>query len=166
MRNLYLNNSWLYLMLFTSFLGFGNQNDIFSQTTQEEYLYVTFGYKEQLQKGLDDKKGYSWKPLMQHQFSYKKNGFLNAQFQTGVFDFEALYRDTVARPCAFGIIFRERQGIAKKDGVFVCIPHPLSDKDIHLKAEKYVLEEAKFSESVFQQYAVALGKLAIKLSTL
>ncbi|NJO87153.1 MAG: hypothetical protein HC821_03880 [Lewinella sp.] len=33
-----------------------------AQTTEEEYRYVTYGYQEQLEKGLDDKKGYSWKP--------------------------------------------------------------------------------------------------------
>lgn len=136
-----------------------------SQTTQEEYLYVTLGYKEQLQKGLDDKKGYSWKPLSQHQFSYKKSGFLSAQYETGVFDFEALYRNSETQPCAFVSIFREKQGIGKKDGVFVCIPHPLSQKDIQAKAEKHLLDDAKFSAAVFQQYAIALSKLAIKLAT-
>lgn len=137
-----------------------------SQTTQEEYLYVTLGYKEQLQKGLDDKKGYSWKSLYQHQFPYKKSGFLNGKVETGVFDFEALYRYNEAQPCSFVAIFREKQGIGKKDGKFVCIPHPLSQKDIHAKAEKHLCEEANFSGPVFQQYAIALSKLAIKLATL
>lgn len=138
--------------------------DVASQTTTEEYLYVTFGYKEQLQKGLDDKKGYAWKPLSQHQFPYKKSGFLNSQYQTGVFDFEGLYRNGETRPCAIVAIFRERQGLHKKDGTFVCIPHLLTDKDIQTKAEKYLLEEARFSENVFQQYSIGLGKLAIKLA--
>jgi len=137
---------------------------IIAQTSTEEYLYVTFGYKEQLQKGLDDKKGYAWKHLLQHQFPHKKSGFLNSQYQTGLFDFEGLYRNGETNPCAFVVIFRERQGLHKKDGMYVCIPHPLTDKDIQAKAQKYLLEAAKFSESVFQQYAIGLGKLAIKLA--
>lgn len=141
------------------------QPDALSQTTEEEYLYTIYGYKEQLQKGLDDKKGYTWKPLFQYRFSYKKSGFMGGQYQTGVFDFEGLHRGEEAKPCAIVAIFREREGLTKKDGTFVCIPHPKTEKDIQGKAEKYLLEEARFSENVFQQYAVALGKLAIKLAT-
>lgn len=135
-----------------------------AQTTMEEYLYATYGYKEQLQKGLDDKKGYSWKPLLQHKFAYKRNGFFNGQYQTGVFEFEGLYRDGETAPCAIVSIFREREGLYKKDGVFICIPHPKTEKDIQDRAEQYLLEETKFSESIFQQYALGLGKLAIRLA--
>jgi hypothetical protein len=132
----------------------------------EEYLYVTYGYKEQLQKGLDDKKGYAWKVLSQHKFPYKKSGIFSGQYQVGVFDFEGLYRSTDSIPCAIVAVFREREGVFKKDGVFVCIPHPQTERDIHERAEKHLLEEAKFSESVFQQYAIGLGKLAIRLATM
>ncbi len=135
-----------------------------SQTSMEEYLYVTFGYKEQLQKGLDDKKGYSWKPLLQHKFSFKKGGFITDQYQVGVFDFEGLYRDGESAPCATVAIFKETEGMAKKDGVFGCIPHPKTEKDIQALAEKYLLEKTQFSVRVFQQYAIGLGKLAMKLA--
>lgn len=135
-----------------------------AQTTLEEYLYVTYGYKEQLQKGLDDKKNYHWQVLMQHKFPFKKSGFLQGQYQTGVFDFEGLYRTGESHPCAIVAVFRFREGLPKKDGVFVCIPHPKTDKDIQAKAEKYLMEETDFSESVFQQYAIALGKLAMTQS--
>lgn len=135
-----------------------------AQTTMEEYLYVTYGYKEQLQKGLDDKKGYSWKPLLLHKFAYKRNGFFNGQYQTGVFEFEGLYREGESTPCAIVSIFREREGLYKQEGVFVCIPHPRTEKDIQDKAEQFLLDEAKFSENIFQQYALGLGKLAIRLA--
>ncbi len=162
----HFNRSLFFSYALIAFIGLFVQQDAASQTTMEEYLYVTLGYKEQLQKGLDDKKGYSWKPLLQHKFSYKKSGFLNGQYQIGVFEFEGLYRGADAQPCGIAAIFKDREGLAKKDGVFVCIPHPKTDKDIQSKAEKYLMEETKFSESIFQQYAVGLGKLAMKLATL
>lgn len=137
-----------------------------AQTSMEEYLYVTLGYQEQLRKGLDDKKGYSWKQLLQHKFSFKKGGFITDQYQTGVFDFEGLYRDGEVKPCAIAAIFRQTEGTYKKDGVFICIPHPATEKDIKAKAEKHLLEETRFSERVFQQYAIGLEKLAMKLATL
>lgn len=136
-----------------------------AQTTLEEYLYVTYGYREQLQKGLDDKKNYHWQVLMQHKFPFKKSGFLQGQYQTGVFDFEGLYRTGETTPCAIAAIFRSREGLPKKDGVFVCIPHPKTDKDIQAKAEKYLVEETDFPESIFQQFSIALGKLAMTLAS-
>lgn len=153
-----------FLIIF--FSVFTYQNDAIAQTSEQEYLYSIHGYKEQLQKGLDDKKGYFWKPLFQHKFPHRKNGFFSGQFLTGIFDFEALHREGESKPCAFVVIFREQEGISKKDGIFICIPHPKTEKDIQAMAEKYLIEESKFSENVFRQYAIGLSKLAITLATL
>lgn len=46
----------LAILFFTSFS--------YSQTTQEEYNYLTKGYREQISKGLDLKKGYQFENLL------------------------------------------------------------------------------------------------------
>lgn len=135
-----------------------------AQTTNEEYLYVTLGYKEQLLKGLDDKKGYSWRQLYQYKFVADNGKLLGRKVQVGVFDFEGLYRTGEAKPCAIVAIYREMEGIPKKDGVFWCLPHPKSGQDVFGKADKHFTEEVGLEKYLLEAYALAVQRLAGVLS--
>lgn len=79
-------------------------------TTQEEYNYVTKGYKIQIESGLDMKKGYSIKPIDASVSGIitTSNGFKTevseAQLQSS-----ALYRDGEAKPCALIVTYFNRK---------------------------------------------------------
>lgn len=134
---------------------------LFSQTTEEEYQYVTYGYREQLQKGLDDKDGYFWKPIIQHRFQYEVDKFFGKETHNGLFDFEGLYRLGNSTPCATVAIYREKDNMSKKDGVFICIPHHDSTQGIFDKAENYFKKEVCFPKEIMHFYVIGLGKLAM-----
>ncbi len=137
---------------------------VYAQTTAEEYLYATFGYNEQLDKGLDDKKGYSWKALTDYKFVNNKGTLMWKKSQVSKFEFEGLYRDGESAPCAIVVIYKEDEDMKKKDGVFICIPHPDSGQEILAKAEKYFREEIDLDADVTTYYSLALSKLAIYLA--
>lgn len=143
------------------------RNEIFSQTTEEEYLYTTYGYKEQLLKGLDDKKGYSWKPLSKYIFMSTDKGIPLVGKSGGTmskFEFEGLFREGGAVPCAIVAIYKATEDMQKRDAVFIPIPHPRSEKNIIAKAEQYFTEEIKLKPKVQTEYVFALGNLAMELA--
>ncbi len=150
--------------LFLFFLAMICWSMIDAQTTEEEYLYATFGYNEQLDKGMDDKKGYSWKTLTDYNFVNKKGTLMWKKSQVSKFEFEGLYRDGESAPCAIVTIYKEDEDMKKKDGVFLCIPHPDSGQDVLAKAETYFQEEIDFDADVLSYYSLALSKLAIHLA--
>lgn len=137
---------------------------LFGQTTEEEYQYVTYGYREQLQKGLDDKEGYYWKPIYQHKFQYEVDKFFRKETHIGLFDFEGLFRKGSSTPCATVAIYREKDNMSKKDGLFICLPHHESTQGISDKAELHLKEKACFSKQIMHHYIVALGKMAMAYS--
>lgn len=137
---------------------------LYGQTTEEEYQYVTYGYREQLQKGLDDKKGYNWEPILQYKFQYEVDKFIGKESHTGLFDFEGLYRTGSATPCATVAIYREKDNMSKKDGVYICIPHHESTQGVLDKAEQYLKDKVNFSKQLTHHYAIALGKMAMAYS--
>mgnify|MGYP001803655980 CR=1 FL=1 len=97
----------------------------FSQTTEEEFNYLTKGYKIQLESGLDMKKGYSIK-------DYGTWGTQYSSFKRNA-TFKGLYRDGESKPCAVLMIFQK----TNNDYVeYVCIPHMDSDEAIWSKAFK------------------------------
>lgn len=89
-----------------------------AQTTQEEYNYLTKGYKEQIEKGLDMKKGYSFKDL--GTFEYKSGIELRRS------EFKALMKEGDSKYRAILLIYR-RVGA---DPYYVCIPTPDAPEDI------------------------------------
>lgn len=92
---------------------------ISAQTTQEEYNYVTKGYKVQLESGLDMKKGYTLKDLFE------------TSTQTGpvtrTTTFKGLYKTGSNNPCAIMMIYK-REGTAFTE--YICIPHYASAQSI------------------------------------
>ena len=139
-------------------------NLTFSQTTEEEYLYVTYGYKEQLLKGLDDKKGYSWRSVTEFKFTDESGTLTWKRSQVSKFEFEGLYRTSENFPCAIFAIYKEKEDMKKKDGVFICIPSANSGQDIIAKAKKYFEEEIDFERSTLSYYCLGLSKMAIVLA--
>lgn len=145
-----------------------NVHDLFCQISEEEYLYLKLGYKEQLLKGLDDKKGYSWKTITQYSFYPEKGSvvpFSKGKSHTkSVIDFEGLFREGEPTACAIVAIYREDEQMKKRDGIFVPIPHHKSDKEIIRKAETYFEEEIKFDAKLMLKYSLALSKLSTTLT--
>lgn len=64
----------------------------FAQTTQEEYNYITKGYKVQLESGLDMKKGYSFKDL--------GNSTVTSGYEKRTTEFKALLKEGQSKPVA------------------------------------------------------------------
>lgn len=83
-----------------------------SQTTMEEYNYLSEGYKMQIEKGLDMKKGYIIK-------EYDTWGMDYGTFERQVI-FKGLFREGKDKPCAILMILRRTNSDYEE---FICIPH-------------------------------------------
>lgn len=98
----------------------------FSQTTEEEYNYVTKGYQIQLESGLDMKKGYLISgvgdPWGLDYGDFKRN-----------IEFKLLLRAGEKIPCAT-IMKLQRTNTNYKE--YLCIPHYKSSKAIWEKTYK------------------------------
>ena len=75
-------------------------------TTEEEYNYVTKGYKIQFESGLDMKAGYSLKDIGEW---YLKFGDASRGFV-----FKGLYRGSDTRPCCVMAIYQKKINDKKK----------------------------------------------------
>lgn len=83
-----------------------------AQTTEEEYNYVTKGYKVQMESGLDMKKGYTLKDLGNWSLNFGSDGTREATFK-------GLYRDNSDKPCAIMLIYTRPSTNYKE---YYCIP--------------------------------------------
>lgn len=97
----------------------------FSQTTQEEYNYLSKGYKIQLESGLDMKSGYEIKEVGDYGVNYN-----NGEFSRDV-KFLHLYRIGETIPCATLAIFSRSNTDYEQ---YYCIPHIDSSSDIWTQA--------------------------------
>lgn len=95
------------LVLFTS--------SAFSQTTIEEYNYVTKGYKVQTESGLDMKKGYEFRDVDQMSL-YGRIATL-----------KALYRDNAGKRTLTAYMLEIKNGSSY---TYLCVPHPKSGEDV------------------------------------
>jgi hypothetical protein len=104
-----------------------------SQTTMEEYNYVTKGYKVQIESGLDMKQGYKFEDVTESTLvtgdsSYKKT------------EFKALFRRDESAPCAILCIFSDVLKNNLQNTDYICIPHLDSPKDIWALTYKKISE--------------------------
>jgi len=83
------------------------------QTTQEEYNYITKGYKIQIESGLDMKKGYSLYELHPSVLKWSNGETRNCYFK-------ALFRDGESKPCAIMMLYK-RTDTTNQEHYF-CIP--------------------------------------------
>jgi len=86
-----------------------------AQTTQEEYNYVTKGYKTQVESGLDMKKGYSLKSLATETIGIR------------TVKLEGLYRTNTNTLCAIMIAYTKSGGITE----YLCAPMPATSDSIY-----------------------------------
>ena len=87
-----------------------------SQTSLEEYNYITKGYKVQMESGLDMKKGYELEDIKSH-----TSGVRTASLKKLV-KVNAGKKQTVA----YMVVYQKEQNPKE----YYCIPSPKSEKDI------------------------------------
>lgn len=123
----------------------------FGQTTQEEYNYITKGYKVQLESGLDMKKGYTLKVLDLQNVSIEK--------QTRMLEFSALLKDNNTKPVAIMMKYN-RTDISNGHLQYFCIPTP--DAPINLWQQTYESISLSFTNTdvVYKTIIYALMKFA------
>lgn len=109
--------------LLTSILLLLYASTFFGQTTNEEYNYVTKGFKIQIESGLDMKKGYGLKKMPDTSVGY---GSMKREVQ-----FWLLYRTDELIPCA--TIMRFNRTDTSFDA-YLCIPHLESSEQIWQRA--------------------------------
>lgn len=92
---------------------------LMAQTTEEEYNYITKGYKVQIESGLDMKKGYEME---------KMDGASAGERRVELYKLLRVVagKKTIA---AYMIIYN-REGAANE---YLCLPNPASDKEITSK---------------------------------
>jgi hypothetical protein len=129
-------------------------NSLFSQTTtQEEYNYITKGYKIQLESGLDMKKGYSLVEL--------GNWRLNHGSEKRNTTFKGLVRSGQTKPCAIMMIYK-REDIANGAEFYICIPSIDAPENIWEQTLEFV--DTNFKDNIRLNNSViwALMKLSSK----
>ena len=94
---------------------------VFGQTTQEEYNYITKGYKVQIESGLDMKKGYVLLGM--------GDWGLNFGTEKRNCEFKLLVNQDLDKPCAIMMIYK-RTDIANGVNYYICIPSPKSSPEI------------------------------------
>lgn len=90
-----------------------------AQTTQEEYNYLTKGYKIQVESGLDMKKGYYFDDLIETKI-VSNTGLRQSEFK-------ALYREGQTMPCAVLCIYKN---VSNNFVSYICLPTYNSDTEI------------------------------------
>ena len=93
----------------------------FSQTTMEEYNYITKGYKIQTESGLDMKKGYRFEESINSDFS------INGEIR--FFKFKKLIKINENRVCAIMVIY-SKFGKVNMPVMYLCIPSKNSPPEI------------------------------------
>lgn len=127
---------------------------VVAQTTEEEYNYVTKGYKVQMESGLDMKKGYSLKDLGNWSLNFGSDGTREAVFK-------GLYRDNSTKSCAIMLIYkRPSTGYTE----YYCIPtidapQNLWDKTLEQINTHFTEQNAK---AVYSTLVWALMKFSVQ----
>ncbi len=137
-----LTTTFLFALLFSV-------TNLFSQTTQEEYNYITKGYKVQIESGLDMKKGYSFVDLGNWN---TKSGTENREIE-----FKGLMRIGQAKPCAIMMIYR-RTDIPTGVVEYVCIPSKDAPENIWKQTNDFVFSYFNNNNSMQQAVIWALIK--------
>jgi hypothetical protein len=99
----------------------------YSQTTLDEYNYITKGYKIQTESGLDIKKGYEVEDITSASadLAYKDSGATNINRKAWL---KALYKvNGPSRKLAAYMVIYQRADDEKE---YICIPHPNSATSI------------------------------------
>jgi len=125
----------------------------FGQTTQEEYNYITKGYKVQLESGLDMKKGYSFADL--------GNSAVTSGTEKRTTEFKALLKEGQSKPVAIMMIYR-RTDISNGAVMYVCIPSQDSPKEIWSQTMDFISANFKNNDIMLQTVIWGLMKFGSK----
>ncbi len=117
---------------------------IFAQTTQEEYNYLSKGYKVQIESGLDMKKGYELEDI-DKQSTKERTAELKVLYRV---------KDNKKETAAYMVVYN-RTGYAIE---YICIPHPNSDEEIHNKYWKVLYDGTNNSSQRLQLISYLLSK--------
>ena len=118
----------------------------FGQTTQEEFNFITKGYKVQIESGLDMKKGYSF-------VEYGDWG-LNKGTERRSCTFSGLVRLGESKPCAI-LLQYQRTDIENGANYYICIPSANSSEDIWNQTLDFI--SLNFNTQPAAQQAVIWG---------
>jgi hypothetical protein len=133
-------------------LIFISSSSSYAQTTEEEYNYLTKGYKIQIESGLDMKKGYRLEPLGEWDLNYGNDGRRGAEFLT-------LIREDKNEIAGILMIYKRP---STKHATYYCIPskdapQSLWDRTLEQLNKDY---ESTKSKQVLSAISWALMKLA------
>ena len=125
------------------------------QTTQEEYNYITKGYKIQVESGLDMKKGYSFYELHPTILKWSEKESRNCYFK-------ALIRDGESKPCAIMMIYKKFDVGAE---YYICIPTLNTPDDIWQQTFQDLIKisEAEDAKQLMHAMVWSLMKLSSEL---
>lgn len=165
-----------YLLLFVSinFFAQQNENTVWNNTengtTLEEYNYLSKGYKDQLEKGLDMKKGYILKNVISNfsdaisfspEQSYKRHS-----------EFKLLYKEGDSKPCAILMILTVYHKGKLNGTHYFCLPTYNSTLWTNLKEDLYNVYMKKYETNaqlnrvdLFQHYFNSLKMISYALTT-
>ncbi len=118
-----------------------------AQTTEEEYNYVTKGYKVQMESGLDMKKGYSLVDLGKWGMSHNP--------ENRECTFKALMREGQSKPCAIMMIYR-RTDISTGTTWYICIPTSDASASIWQKTLDFINTNFKQNDRMLDSIIWAL----------
>lgn len=124
-------------------------NKSFGQTTQEEYNYITKGYKVQVESGLDMKKGYSLTDLGKWSIP---TGTVVRQCE-----FKALIKTGQIKPSAIMMIYNRTDNGTK---FYICIPSSDASNEIWNQTLDFIKTTFKENDSMLQVVIWALMKFS------
>lgn len=127
-----------------------------AQTTQDEYNYLTKGYKEQIEKGYDMKKGYTMTDL--------GNWGLNYGAQQRQCTFKGLVRQGQKQPCAILMIY-QRTDIANGANWYICIPSNNSSDEMWQQTLAFINSNLKDNNPMLETFIWALMKFSSHMAT-
>lgn len=125
----------------------------FGQTTQEEYNYITKGYKVQLESGLDMKKGYSFVDM--------GNSTVSSGTEKRTTEFKGLLKEGQTKPVAIMMIYK-RTDIANGAVMYVCIPSSDASKEIWKQTMDFISANFKNNDVMLQTVIWGLMKFGSK----
>jgi|MDTD01.2.fsa_nt_gb hypothetical protein len=125
-----------------------------AQTTQEEYNYLTKGYKTQIESGLDMKKGYK---LIDYGVYEIKEGN-----QTRQCEFKGLIKDGQTKPCAVLMIFK-RTDLPNGAVYYICIPSANANESIW-KQTNDLVKSITDASGLYRAFINGLMRFSAQLS--
>jgi len=129
-----------------------NATPSYCQTTQEEYNYITKGYKTQvIDQGGDLKKGYAIKDL--------GDWGLTFGVEKRRCEFKAFIREGQTKPCAIMMVYK-RTDVTTGANYYICIPSIDAPDDIWQQTLTFVNTTFKDNDAMLQTTIWSLMKFS------